>query len=44
MASYSLMKPSARMGADGKDLPMDRLDVLVQPATLSDLPGLGRDI
>ncbi|GGO51626.1 acrylyl-CoA reductase (NADPH) [Roseovarius pacificus] len=26
------------------DLPMDRLEAMVQPATLSDLPGLGRDI
>ena len=26
------------------DLPMDRLEEMVQPATLSDLPGLGRDI
>ncbi|MEQ8257919.1 MULTISPECIES: acryloyl-CoA reductase [Roseovarius] len=27
-----------------RDLPMDKLDEMVQPATLSDLPGLGRDI
>ena len=27
-----------------KDLPMDKLEAMVQPATLSDLPGLGRDI
>ena len=27
-----------------KDLPMDKLDAMVQPATLSDLPQLGRDI
>jgi len=27
-----------------KDLPMDKLDAMVQPATLSDLPGLGKDI
>lgn len=27
-----------------QDLPMDKLDEMVQPATLSDLPGLGRDI
>ena len=27
-----------------KDLPMDKLDAMVQPATLADLPGLGRDI
>jgi acrylyl-CoA reductase (NADPH) len=26
------------------DLPMDRLDAMVHPATLSDLPQLGRDI
>ena len=27
-----------------KDLPMDKLENMVQPATLSDLPALGRDI
>ncbi|MFN3209262.1 MAG: acryloyl-CoA reductase [Roseovarius sp.] len=27
-----------------KDLPMDKLEAMVQPATLADLPGLGRDI
>ena len=27
-----------------KDLPMEKLEAMVQPATLSDLPGLGRDI
>ena len=27
-----------------KDLPMDKLEAMVQPATLSDLPQLGRDI
>lgn len=27
-----------------KDLPMDKLEAMVQPATLSDLPGLGQDI
>lgn len=27
-----------------KDIPMDKLDVMIQPATLEDLPGLGRDI
>ncbi|TNF19316.1 MAG: oxidoreductase [Rhodobacteraceae bacterium] len=27
-----------------RDLPMDKLEAMVQPATLSDLPGLGRDI
>ncbi|WP_421704316.1 MDR family oxidoreductase [Aliiroseovarius sp.] len=26
------------------DLPMDKLDAMVQPATLADLPGLGKDI
>ena len=26
------------------DLPMDKLEAMVQPATLADLPGLGRDI
>ena len=27
-----------------RDLPMDKLEAMVQPATLTDLPGLGRDI
>lgn len=27
-----------------KDLPMDKLEAMVQPATLADLPSLGRDI
>ncbi len=27
-----------------KDLPMDKLEAMVQPAVLSDLPALGRDI
>jgi len=27
-----------------KDLPMDKLEAMIQPATLADLPGLGRDI
>jgi acrylyl-CoA reductase (NADPH) len=27
-----------------KDLPMDKLEAMVRPAVLSDLPGLGRDI
>ncbi|MEM9581964.1 MAG: acryloyl-CoA reductase [Pseudomonadota bacterium] len=27
-----------------KDLPMDKLEAMVQPAVLSDLPGLGKDI
>ena len=27
-----------------RDLPMDKLEAMVQPATLVDLPGLGRDI
>lgn len=27
-----------------RDLPMDKLEAMIQPATLSDLPGLGRDI
>jgi len=27
-----------------KDLPMDKLEAMVQPATLSDLPALGKDI
>jgi len=27
-----------------KDLPMDKLEAMVQPATLADLPGLGKDI
>ncbi len=28
----------------GSDLPMDKLEAMVQPATLSDLPALGKDI
>ncbi|AXI48858.1 oxidoreductase [Sulfitobacter sp. SK012] len=31
-------------GRIAKDLPMDKLEAMVQPATLSDLPQLGRDI
>jgi acrylyl-CoA reductase (NADPH) len=27
-----------------QDLPLDRLEAMIQPATLADLPGLGRDI
>ncbi|MEJ6708856.1 MAG: oxidoreductase, partial [Amylibacter sp.] len=27
-----------------KDLPMDKLEDMVRPAVLSDLPGLGKDI
>ncbi|MBM1221308.1 oxidoreductase [Ponticoccus sp. SC2-23] len=27
-----------------RDLPMDKLDTMIQPATLADLPGLGADI
>ena len=27
-----------------RDLPMDRLEAMIQPAVLSDLPGLGKDI
>jgi acrylyl-CoA reductase (NADPH) len=27
-----------------KDLPMDKLEAMIVPATLSDLPSLGRDI
>jgi len=27
-----------------RDLPMDKLEAMIQPATLADLPGLGRDI
>ncbi|WP_317057707.1 acryloyl-CoA reductase [Roseovarius rhodophyticola] len=27
-----------------KDLPMDKLEAMIQPATLGDLPGLGKDI
>jgi len=27
-----------------RDLPMDKLDAMIQPATLSDLPELGADI
>ena len=31
-------------GRIAKDLPMDRLEAMIQPATLEDLPELGRDI
>ncbi|WP_417607381.1 MDR family oxidoreductase [Primorskyibacter flagellatus] len=31
-------------GRIAKDLPMDKLEAMVQTATLSDLPGLGKDI
>ncbi len=31
-------------GRIAKDLPMDKLEAMVHPATLADLPGLGRDI
>jgi acrylyl-CoA reductase (NADPH) len=31
-------------GRIARDLPMDKLDAMVQPATLADLPGLGADI
>jgi acrylyl-CoA reductase (NADPH) len=31
-------------GRIAKDLPMDKLEAMVQPATLSDLPDLGRAI
>jgi len=31
-------------GRIAKDLPMDKLEAMVQPATLGDLPGLGKDI
>ncbi len=31
-------------GRVAKDLPMDKLEAMVQPATLADLPGLGADI
>ena len=27
-----------------EDLPLDKLDAMIQPATLADLPGLGADI
>lgn len=44
----SVMKPyDARLRAwtrIAKDLPMDRLEAMVQPATLDDLPRLGADI
>jgi acrylyl-CoA reductase (NADPH) len=44
----SVMKPyDARLRAWerlAKDLPMDKLDSIIQTATLSDLPGLGADI
>ena len=31
-------------GRIARDLPMEKLEAMVQPATLSDLPQLGRDI
>ena len=31
-------------GRVAADLPMDKLAAMIQPATLSDLPGLGADI
>ncbi len=31
-------------GRLAKDLPMDKLEAMVTPATLSDLPSLGKDI
>jgi len=31
-------------GRIARDLPMDKLEAMIQPATLSDLPGLGADI
>ena len=44
----SVMKPfEARVPAwerIARDLPMDKLDAMVQPATLADLPKLGKDI
>ncbi|MFX0542409.1 acryloyl-CoA reductase [Roseovarius sp. S4756] len=44
----SVMQPYARRVEAWKriasDLPMEKLEEMVQPATLSDLPGLGRDI
>ena len=48
LGSDSVMQPYAnRLRAwerSAKDLPMDKLEDMVQPATLSDLPALGRDI
>ena len=44
----SVMRPyEDRVRAWGRiasDLPMDKLEAMVQPATLSDLPKLGADI
>ncbi|MBO6508759.1 MAG: acryloyl-CoA reductase, partial [Roseibium sp.] len=44
----SVMKPyDGRLKAWerlARDLPMDKLDAMIQPATLEDLPGLGADI
>ncbi|WP_319824086.1 acryloyl-CoA reductase [Thalassovita sp.] len=44
----SVMRPYAdrvrAWGRIARDLPMDKLEAMVQPATLSDLPQLGRDI
>ncbi|GHE00782.1 quinone oxidoreductase [Defluviimonas sp. 20V17] len=31
-------------GRIARDLPMEKLEAMIQPATLADLPGLGRDI
>ncbi|MDT8329139.1 MAG: oxidoreductase, partial [Roseovarius sp.] len=31
-------------GRIASDLPLDKLEAMVQPATLGDVPGLGRDI
>ena len=45
---YSVMQPYENRVAAWKriasDLPMEKLEAMVQPATLSDLPQLGRDI
>ncbi len=44
----SVMQPYANRlrawGRIAKDLPMDKLEVMIVPATLGDLPGLGSDI
>ena len=44
----SVMQPYANRvrawGRIARDLPMEKLDSMITPATLSDLPGLGGDI
>ena len=48
MGVVSVMRPYADRARAweriARDLPMDKLETMVTPATLSDLPALGRDI